>query len=695
MLENITPPRILFYQNHKPAMVPGDYTITVSGTISHRQTNGKNDAINSNNTASATTRFAVYGERFTIQEQDVRAIFPASGSTGEYASVLPHVIINRNTLPWERHAFTTNKDLPWLALLLFDESEVPEKKIITVAALKNTPSGTINFPAFSIETAQNDEEALTVIDVPKAVLVKILPSAASLLLLAHTRQGVNETHELVGEENAVVFSNRLPAQGVRSTMHLVSVEGRYNANGFDFSGNGNLFRLVSLKSWEFYTLEHFKITGITLSAIKDKASEDLPGLSTLLDREFAGTESSFLDEVAQVIGKSAVPDAYKNDLIAGARFDKTFDGLLKGLNKDLLTLRLPPNTDTAAERFLSQGLTPLVHHFRNGDQSVSWYRGPFLPFQPKSVDDDAVQKLLPETSDDLSQFYAENGMFNVTYSAAWEIGRLMALSSKDFSVNLFKWKRLTAQHVHKTRQSAAHEHLPVFAHGHNHELEKSLWDLHLQPWLNQLATLQNIPGNYLLPDEKLLPKESIRFFYVDKNWLVAALSGAFSVGGDWDAASQKDDNFFNDFLDLEGCRIKGFLLRSDLVDGWPGLIIDGYDANNTKLLPLRRQLSKNILLCLFDADIDKVVFHQKTEVMHLGLEKDNENFLKRIRNEDGTETNITIPITWQSNSGARVINMAELAKGLNKDGRPASFAMNMIEGIPRVIFNIKNIVPSD
>jgi hypothetical protein len=685
MQENILPPRIKFHQNHRPAMDAGEYTILVNGSITHAKTAELDDEISANNTATFTRRFAVYGEQFSITDQDIRAVFPAADSTGEYASILPHIIFDRNTLPWERHALATNKDLPWLALLLFDENETPEKKTVTVGNLKTPPTGAGNFPVLPAEVAQHDDEILTVIDVPKTVLQKILPSTASLLLLAHTRQGVNNQHELVGEENAVVFCNRLPEQGGRSTMHLVSVEGRYDANGFVFAGSGDLFRLVSLKSWAFYTIEHFKITTTSLDAIKGKApAADWEKISTLLDREFAGTKTSFLEDVAQALGKSAVPVAYKDDLVESAKFDKTFEGLLKNLNKDILTLRLPINSNTEAEKYLSQGLTPLVHHFRNGDRSVSWYRGPFLPFKPSATTNgSAIRDLLPETSDDLTQFDAGRGMFDITYSAAWEIGRLLALSSKDFSVSLFQWKRLTAQHEHKARQSASHDHLPVFTHSHNHEQEVPLWKQHLQPWLTQLATLQNVPGNYLVPEEKLLPKESIRFFYVDKNWLTAALSGAFSVGGDWDSDSQKDDNAFTDFLELENAYLKGFLLRSDVVDGWQGLLIDGIDAAETKHSPLRRQISRDVLLCLFDTDIKKVVFHQKPELMHFGLLKENGTFFKKSRDEDGNEGQ-KIPVELQ----ARVINMAKLSTDLGKDGKAAQFAMNMIEGVPEVIFNI-------
>ncbi len=687
MSENTFPERIKFYQNHRPAMDPGEYTITLDGSIAHAKIDTNNQAVQS------IQRFAIYGERFSIKDQDVRATFPKAGSTGTYESILPHIILNSNTLPWERHAFSGDKDLPWLALLLFDEDETPKKKVITVKDLSSPPASPDpvgEFPPLSREAAHDDDEKLSVIDVPKKVLQKILPSSSSLKLLAHTRQGLNSNHEFQGEENAVVFCNRLPEHGKRSTVHLVSLEGRYTASGFDYPRRSKLFRFVSLKSWEFYTIEHFKITSATLAAIKSNASEeDYSSLSTLLDREFAGTESSFLEQVVFEAGLDKIANKYKSDLIESARYDKTFDGLLKNLNRDILTLRLPPNSTTSTDKYLSQGLTPLLHYFRNGDTSVSWYHGPFIPYKPDdSVNRTTVKDMKPETADDLVQYDSEHAMFDVTYSAAWEIGRMLALVNKDFSVNLFQWKRLIAQHQHKAKQLVGNEHIPVFAHTHNHESEAQIWVHHLEPFLNQINNFENIPANYIISDKKLLPNESIRFFHIDKNWQLAALMGAFSVGGDWDSTDQSEANAFNTFLELNNSYIMGFLLRSDVLDGWPGLIIDGIDSSKEKHLPLRRKLSRSTTVFLFKAEIKTVEFYQKPEVMHFGLSDDSGVFTKKIRNGQGIETDEAKPIEWQSKANERVLDIFKLAKALGKDSNPAAFAMNMIEGVPKVLFEL-------
>ena len=49
-------------------------------------------------------------------------------------------------------------------------------------------------------------------------------------------------------------------------------------------------------------------------------------------------------------------------------------------------------------------------------------------------------------------------------------------------------------------------------------------------WLGRLLTLAGVPFGYLVPDEAMLPPESIRFFRLDENWVRALLDGAFSLG---------------------------------------------------------------------------------------------------------------------------------------------------------------------
>ena len=160
-------------------------------------------------------------------------------------------------------------------------------------------------------------------------------------------------------------------------------------------------------------------------------------------------------------------------------------------------------------------------------------------------------------------------------------------------------------------------------------------------FLARLRLLEGVPFTYLVPDAAMLPLETIRFFYVDRNWLDALVQGALSVGTVSSADRQqlvplhpvvrhevdvaerlvrmKDADA--PAVDAEGRPLgaagvmTGFLLRSRLVSGWPGLHVRAYatdtrpddrtlpdqDSSPDRVRVLRMErLAPAVLLVLFD-----------------------------------------------------------------------------------------------
>src|SRR5215470_82765 len=156
--------------------------------------------------------------------------------------------------------------------------------------------------------------------------------------------------------------------------------------------------------------------------------------------------------------------------------------------------------------------------------------------------------------------------------------------------------------------------------------------LDLRQWLARLRLLDSVPFAYLAPDSLLLPPESIRFFYVDRNWTDALVQGALSVGtvNSSDRAQLEQLHAkIRDEIDEEERYIRlpggekvqqgpagtitGLLLRSRAVSGWPAMHVRAYrkemgadneiipesDPNRIKVLRLER-LAPAVLLALFD-----------------------------------------------------------------------------------------------
>ena len=165
----------------------------------------------------------------------------------------------------------------------------------------------------------------------------------------------------------------------------------------------------------------------------------------------------------------------------------------------------------------------------------------------------------------------------------------------------------------------------------------------------------------------MLPPESIRFFYVDSNWLEALVDGAFSIGvhserdirydkvmqhAIREATLEASGKLRSGLRGEAGENTKetspvraGFLMRSAIVSGWPGLEICGYSTSdepdeddNTKLKLLRLdRLSPDVLLCIFEDIPKKIVIHEPAESFHFGVTSDNGDTIVRLRDPDNGE----------------------------------------------------------
>ena len=100
------------------------------------------------------------------------------------------------------------------------------------------------------------------------------------------------------------------------------------------------------------------------------------------------------------------------------------------------------------------------------------------------------------------------------------------------------------------------------------------------------------------------------------------------------------------------------------------------------LKPLRTErLSRNVLLCLFEGEINKVTIHQRVETLHSGFGGDGGNLVKELRRKK------TVAVMLNEK---RVVNVVALlsAMGVSNAFPSAEFAVQMIEGVEVVTFLI-------
>ncbi|MEM7572193.1 MAG: hypothetical protein AAF433_04815 [Bacteroidota bacterium] len=407
---------------------------------------------------------------------------------------------------------------------------------------------------------------------------------------------------------------------------------------------------------------------------------------------------------------------------------------LYALPKDnSLGLRLPERhisgadqaASNAANAQLQLGFVPLPHSFRRGGKSISWYRSPLLSGPAsKQIPSD----LFPvHCADELLRYQSDQAMFDTSYAAAWELGRLMALKSKRVSVALYNWKRLHTQRLRILEQQEMYPHLPF----QKEASEVPSLPEFIEHWLSNISLLKGVPFNYLVPHEEMLPKESLRYFYLDNNWVHSLLDGALSIG----RINRPQEKLLHqqklvDLADVKN-QISGIILRSSVVAGWPDLQVQAYDylfpdrtragdqgsddlknesipvedinGQHTELELLRMEkLGPNVLFCLFRGNIKVLDIHEKPEAIHFGFEpsesENHDSYSKFFRQANGQTTADALALSGQEfNPTTRVLNVSELYHFIKDkwsdrlgyqptDYGPAQFALTMVEGVERVRF---------
>lgn len=653
---------VQFVDSLVPKLTAGRYTLTARQSLTK---DGRRVDTDDYLGTPVTQQVEVRAPRFTVQPEWIHGAYPMPGATGLYDDVLPHVTLDRATLPWER-VEEKGEQLPWLALLVFGEGELPETDphclgqtdAKTVAELLGPESGVV-LPQFDQATdpITDDDKKKTcrTVLVPAAVFHSVAPTEAELPLLTHVRrvneqhQGVTLTDDLIQVgDYAVVVGNRLPSsKGGRYVAHLVSLEGWRSRlpDGTEeaYDGPDEKLRLISLWSWSFET-------------IPDHA----PGFAALTEH-FVDTEGK---DGSALLLRVPLPDRPRS----GA------------------------DQQEVADR-LATGYLPISCRTESGRSTFGWYRGPLVPQPPEPQTERERRRCAAEALIHLQHY----GVFDVSLATAFTAGRGVALADHQFGAALLRLRgkvQRAAENRSRTAATGARariEHLAVNGlAGHLGEILTSSpsgrpatavapavtpapaapvlpatagltvrrlradADLHasltsgdaplVDPKDDDLALVRNrlldlrdlagVPFAHLVPDTRMLPAESLRFFYVDPDWTATLLDGALSVG----LAHSFDLTSDELVLGPEGqaplppftAPVTGLLLRSQLVSGWPALEIRPYAAptatdSETTLPVLRREaLADDVLLVLIEGVPGRVEIAEPQQGVHFGIDEPDE-----------------------------------------------------------------------
>jgi hypothetical protein len=672
-----------------PPMVAGVYQVDADQSILKNKTSVQE--------VTTSFDFGVDAARFTLNATDIYSVYPPANKSGNYTGQLPHIIFSRRTLPWERtidgkppvfqREDTPEKaqnpqvspPLPWMALLLFDEDEMQSLKVNLGSVqdiLPPTSPDTVTRPEIFKESAsakaklilmewENETDGCFTIDITKEQFEKYIPSKESLSLLAHSKE-VSIKHK---DQEGILDTESENDTGMFSVLV---------GNRVLTLGKSHTAILVSLEGYADYI------------------------------------------EGAQE--KKHIPEGNSVRLVVLAHWnfgnsgEANFLQLVNGI--EIKPMKIEQHTEVAKlKSFFESGYAPLGHLTRAGATTVSWYQGPFVPRLSPAIS----KKISFTASDGALRYDRTTGFFDVSFAAAWQLGRILALQNQEYARAMGAWRLAQIHNKAENTQRdtintildnkegiSVKNKLIQFLGASNTTTEKLVTNTtepipeEVRSFLTELYKLNGIPFSYLVPHEFYLEKEhlgkertysgTMSVFYLDPNWIEALLDGALSIGRLKNTDSILDqvisegliDGYIDQKtkenkkeVDVRVLNITGFLLRSDVVSGWRGLEILAYskeDKEKEKPLPALRfeRIDDDIFLGIFNGNIASITVRQPFEGLHFGVKTDRDSpegnlYQKNLKNDNPLNKEVigeTPNVTSELNNGLiknDIIDVAGLA----------------------------------
>jgi hypothetical protein len=241
------PGEMILYDDILPPLFDNSYRMSVSTGVT---IGGVVQPLNSRDGF-----FNIEGPRFSLSPSEVGGVFPPRNGHGAFSESIPHIAILRRTLPWERKLDPQNRiatpalipgvpppqgQVPWLALLLFEEGEY--------TLLQKQPLEQVVPHQVFLDLGSPAGISCDAIEASLDLVTSILPSQEELQLLTHVRHVNKDDRELSIEGSdgyfAVVMGSRLPNENAKCRACLVSLEARYDLVSADPPPNASRFEEV-------------------------------------------------------------------------------------------------------------------------------------------------------------------------------------------------------------------------------------------------------------------------------------------------------------------------------------------------------------------------------------------------------------------------------------------------------------------
>ncbi|KAF3909587.1 hypothetical protein AA313_de0205883 [Arthrobotrys entomopaga] len=713
-IPDLKPGQMQVFSYFQPSLAAGEYTITASQAIKVDNQHTTLPAVGQ----YTTQRFRVDGPRFRLPDNTIHDFYPPSGASVE-GNNLPHIVFNDPHLPWEQNFVPpTSTPLrdgtypPWMAVFAFTPEELSQgPKDLQLEAAADTQIVSTTVAEMRTWSTKDCYVPPLDLDAPgvEAVNSIIIDSALfQALILDSSGKSVDASkYQYFAHVRSVNLANASDTTSASNAAYSVLFSSR-TAQTFPQTTRGVIAHVVSLEGWQS-------------SKLSDVALKRYVALTSLFSWTYnavAPVKTSFVD-VMRNLGKAPT---YKTGQTTSAEDWYTDDRMLRApstlIGKLAENNKLPLKLSKCLSARLTDGYTITNYIVQTGEKTIALYRGPLSPVpvpafkfgDKKSSADGSVSSFY---GSDLQIVDQDLGMLDNSYSCAWELGKLLAFASREYSTaysklrnqivnasvertrqrlsptailgdritmasnvdtwltglynllqstsehddkqtNLSKWFRAdpiygrtfsmdcgaenfieklaieTTEISKKFASTASYNIRDRVGDVENDGTEDPIYNELNAPASPEYATVlkflmdmkffADVPMCYLLPDPSFLPEESMKFFYIDKNWIDCMIDGALSIANTFNVKNRDvvKDAIKKALAKYEATIIDpvkapyppqiptfGLFLRSVAVSTWANLEISApypsAEVQNKRLEIVKMQkLSEDTLFILFD-----------------------------------------------------------------------------------------------
>jgi hypothetical protein len=489
----VSPGTFVLHDAVRPAVPDGSYQLTVTQYLDP-----------AGQSVDALTKYlAVTGPRFTLPPDQPLSFFPPQNATGAFSTRLPQIVLRRRTLPWERYIDQSEPDLPWLALVVLadGEGQLTTGQPVDTTGLTDPDlrdSDTRDVLTVTERVVQQVFPAKQ--DLPWLCHVREVDLADTELALGDDdgwmavvlanripQTGLHYTACLVSLEG---HGGDLPAAEPpvtsfgTTTVYTVAeinaaaalqrqsetfIDGTFPGGAFT-GGTGGAGAATTAAGVPEEPSVPVTLVGTPRPATKPPVTRDAWSAPALPAAVTAGQQAGTTVK-GLVTGTTSVTGLSVNPVFIdpGARLVQftvlkhwsftcgdsgDFESLMLGLDDGMLgTLPAPgppPTTAGTPPAPPSTRPDPVVTDTghvqtaavsRRGNPGLVWYRGPFTPRQILRAEPDDSGVLALIHAADQARRVGPDGLEDLSLAAAFEIGRLLAVSQPAVVAGLLGWRQ--------------------------------------------------------------------------------------------------------------------------------------------------------------------------------------------------------------------------------------------------------------